>query len=209
MFKRRKNRDGKAGKNPLASRVVRGNDRPTEPLEDDSPTRPRAEAAPRRSPGAPKPRSATGPGFPDASQEPPTRLVTAPGAVDALTCSGDDPPVAVLLVVSGPGRGALVPVGHGMSPIGRGADARIRVNFGDRQIARKGHAILTYDAMGRRFYLQHGGGANLTYVDGHPVLEPVELADEARLRLGVTEFLFRTLLLPHVDESGGPSETGP
>lgn len=199
MFKRRKNRRRNSGDNPLASRVVQGDDRPTEPLEDDTPTRPdtppRLREAPDETRTMRSPRSAPVP----AGEEPPTRLVRAPDAADNAAETGDDLPVATLLVIRGPGRGSLLPVGAGMNNLGRGAEARIRVDFGDTQIARERHAVLTYDPEGRRFYLQHGGGSNLSYRDGQPVLEPVELADGARLRFGATEFLFRVLVGPHFD----------
>lgn len=201
MFKRRKNRKRTTGDNPLASRVVQGDDRPTEPLEDDTPTRrdkpPRLREAPDETRTTRTQRS----GQALSGEEPPTRLVTAPDAAGEVAENGDPLPVAALLVIRGPGRGSLLPVGSGMNSLGRGAGARIRVDFGDAQIARERHAVLTYDPEGRRFYLQHGGGSNLSYLDGTPVLEPVELADGARLRFGATELLFRALVGPHFNGS--------
>lgn len=159
--------------NPLARRVVHGDDSPTEPLQptshDGSSIDP-AEAA--------------------------TRLI---GTSNDNTLASEDPPVATLLVIAGPGAGRLVTMGYGMNHLGRGPDQRVRLDFGDEQISRNKHATLTYDRDGKRFFLQHGGGASLTYHDDTPVLEPLEIVDGARIRVGETELLFRTLIGPDFD----------
>jgi len=188
MFKRRKPNEEDDGDNPLASRVVRGDDSPTEPVdaEDGSPTR-RLET----------------------SADAPTRLLNdspAGGTDDPMA----DPPVGVLLVVTGPGRGRLLHLGLGVNELGRSTDARVALDFGDGRISRRDHARVTYDPEGRRFYLQHGGGPNLTYLDEAPVLEPVVLPDGARLRVGDTVLLFRALAGENFDwsdtRSPGPDE---
>jgi hypothetical protein len=107
-------------------------------------------------------------------------------------------PVAVLLVVQGPGRGTLIAVGPGPSSLGRGAGARLRLDFGDTTIASDRHAVLLHDPERVRFTLQPGEGD--CAVDGHAVEEPVELRDGARLRLGTTELLFRPLFDVHGDD---------
>jgi hypothetical protein len=170
MFKSRK-KPGKPAENPLARRVVRGDDSPTEPLEDAA-------------------GGAIDPG------EAATRLLDdGNGAAAALA----DPPVAVLLIIAGPGQGKLLTMGYGMNTLGRGHDQRIALDFGDERISRSAHASLTYDGKGRRFYLQHGGGASLTYHDDAPVLEPLEIVSGARIRVGETELLFRALVGPDFD----------
>lgn len=45
-----------------------------------------------------------------------------------------------------------------MNSIGRASDERVALDFDDELISRKGHAIVTYDPKGRKFYIQHGGG---------------------------------------------------
>lgn len=155
--------------NPLARRVIRGDDSPTVPLDGTAGAIDPSEAA--------------------------TRLLNQADDAHALT----DPPVAMLLIIAGPGKGHLAPVGFGMNPVGRGPNQRIRLDFGDERISRSTHAALTYDSDGKRFYLQHGGGASLTYHNGAPVLEPVEIVDGARIKLGETELLFRALVGPDFD----------
>jgi hypothetical protein len=110
-----------------------------------------------------------------------------------------DPPVGLLLVLAGPGRGHALPFGYGMNSLGRGEDQRVRLDFGDERISRTGHAVITYDGAARKFYLQHGGGASLTYLGDEPVLTPVELTGREQLRLGDTVLLFIPLCGPEFD----------
>ncbi len=173
MFKRRKPGTDAPADNPLASRVVRGDDSPTEPLEHGDPAE--SEAPTRRL---------------DIGAEAPTRILQR----DTRATEAEDPPVGVLLVIEGAGCGQVLPFGHGMSAMGRAPDQRVRIDFGDARISREAHARITYDGESGRFYLQHGGGPNLTYHNGEPVLEPVTLADGDRLRLGDTTLLFRPLV---------------
>jgi len=171
MFKpRKKSRipSKKASDNPLARRVARGDDSPTVPLEATSAARERVDPS-----------------------EAATRLINSG---DGDTQHPGDPPVAVLLIIGGPGKGELFRVGYGMNSLGRGPDQRVSLDFGDERISRSTHAALTYDGEGKRFYLQPGGGAALTYQGDAPVLEPVEVVDGARIRLGATELLLRILI---------------
>lgn len=164
---------GDKADNPLARRVVRGDDSPTIPLDN-------AHEAQQ--------------GVDPAEAE--TRLINNPAEAGSTLA---DPPVAILLIVAGPGKGKLLTVGYGMNTLGRGPDQRIRIDFGDERISRSSHSALTYDGEGKRFYLQHGGGASLTYHNGTPVLEPLEISDGTRIRVGETELLFRALVGPDFD----------
>ena len=56
-----------------------------------------------------------------------------------------DPPVGILVVVDGPGRGNVVTFGYGMNSVGRSQTERITLDFGDDRISREGHAMVTYD----------------------------------------------------------------
>lgn len=110
-----------------------------------------------------------------------------------------DPPVGLLLVLAGPGRGNALPFGYGTNALGRGEGQRVRLDFGDERISRERHAIITYDGAARKFYLQHGGGPGLTYLDAEPVLTPAELSGRERIRLGDTVLLFVPLCGPEFD----------
>lgn len=102
----------------------------------------------------------------------------------------DDPVVGWLVIVEGPGKGRAMQLGYGANSIGRGETDRINLNFGDDQISRGGHATVTYDPRGRKFYVQHGGGTNLTYLDDQPVLIPIELPALSHISIGNTVLRF-------------------
>ena len=111
----------------------------------------------------------------------------------------DDPPVGWLVVIRGPGQGRFVAIGNGSNSVGRDEDDRIRIDFGDETISRRGHSTITYDPRGKKFYLQHGSGKNLTYLEGNPVLAPTELAGFSRIAIGNTELLFVPLCCEQFD----------
>lgn len=102
----------------------------------------------------------------------------------------NDPVVGWLVVIGGPGRGKSVPLGYGMNPIGRSSDERVALDFGDEEISRSAHAMISFDPRGKRFYIQHGGGTNLTYVGDDPVLVPRELFGREEIGLGKTKLCF-------------------
>lgn len=113
-----------------------------------------------------------------------TQYVREGAAVDT------DPVAGWIVVVKGPGRGGFRPIYVGMNSIGRGADQRIRIDFGDESISRKEHAFITYDDKTRTFYLHHGGKPNLVRLGGKPVLQPTELKPFDRFAIGNTTFRF-------------------
>jgi hypothetical protein len=131
------------------------------------------------------------------TNEPRTRIHRGPGQTETKNeVPADDPmadPIAGWLVVTdGPGRGNSLRLGYGRNSIGRDANERISLDFGDEEISRIGHAILTYDPRGRQYYLDIGHGRNLTYIDGRdePVLTPVLLQGYETIILGKTRMKF-------------------
>jgi hypothetical protein len=117
------------------------------------------------------------------------------GPADAM----DDPVVGWLVVVSGPGQGTGIKLGYGANTIGRGSDQRVRLDFGDGQITREKHAIVTYDPRSRKTFVQHGGGKNLTYVGGEPVLQATELANLDEIQIGDTTLRYVSFCGPEFD----------
>ena len=111
----------------------------------------------------------------------------------------NDPVVGWLAIVSGPGAGGFVRLGYGMNSIGRAADQRCQLDFGDEKISRQSHASISYDPRGRKFYLLHGGGQNLTYIAETPVLQPMELIGGEFITLGNTTLRFVRLCGPEFD----------
>lgn len=131
------------------------------------------------------------------------------GSVDAATPGGSgapeaadpmaDPVTGWLVVTAGPGKGRVCRLGSGVNSLGRGEGSRVRIDFGDDGISREGHAFLTYDPRGRRYYLQHGGGMNLTYLGDEPVLAPTPLAPMQDISIGATTLRFVPLCGPDFD----------
>lgn len=104
--------------------------------------------------------------------------------------AADDPPVGWLVVVEGPGRGEVLQLGHGRNTLGRGADARLRADFGDEEISRSVHCTITFDPKSKRFFINHGEGTNLTYIGDDPILQPTQLNGEEHIVIGATTFRF-------------------
>lgn len=137
---------------------------------------------------------------PSRSAEEHTRVHRPGSAADAETESAmADPVVGWLVVIAGPGKGQVRPIGYGSNTLGRGEESRIRLDLGDEQISRESHAIVTYDGRGRKFYLQHGGGTNLTYLGDEPVLVPTPLAAMQDFSIGATTLRFVPFCGPEFD----------
>ena len=89
--------------------------------------------------------------------------------------SDDVPVVGWLVVVEGPGKGKSVNLGYGRNTIGRDKNNRSVIPFGDQEISRNNHAIITFDHKGSKFYIQQGESKNPIRVSNEIVLEPREL----------------------------------
>lgn len=100
-----------------------------------------------------------------------------------------DPVVGWLVVVNGPGKGSAVQIGNGRNTIGR-EESRIRLDFGDPQISRIDHAVISYDHVANRFHIQQGEGVNLVYLEGSPVLTPRILENGSTISIGGTTLRF-------------------
>ncbi len=137
------------------------------------------------------------------SQTPPGGIAPAPGLSPAQGVAGDapaadvgevtDPVVAWVVVVGGPGRGNALELGYGMNQVGRNPDNRVPLPFGDQEISRSAHAVITYDPRSRKYFVQpNTQGSNLTYIGAEqsPVLTPVELFGGELIRMGGTTLKF-------------------
>lgn len=129
----------------------------------------------------------------------PARRSRSSGGADSGAEMAEDPVVGWVVVIDGPGRGQARAVGYGMNGIGRGPTERISLEFGDEQMSRTGHAVLTYDPRSRKFYLQHGGGRNLTYLGDQAVLTPTEIGTNTDILIGRTKLRFIALCGPDFD----------
>jgi hypothetical protein len=102
---------------------------------------------------------------------------------------GEDPVVGWLVVIKGPGRGKAVRLGNHWNSIGRDADQRARIDFGDGHISRRNHARVNYEPRSRKFMITIGEGINPTYVRGENLLAPTELKTGDRIEIGETELM--------------------
>ena len=128
--------------------------------------------------------------------EPPDEKTVIHGGAREADADMDDPVVGWLVIVAGNGSGNFVKIGHGQNSIGRGPDSRARLDYGDNHISRSRHAVITYDALGRMFYVQQGDGKNLTYLDDQPVLAPTVLENGSEITMGQTRLRFVALCGP-------------
>ena len=114
--------------------------------------------------------------------------------------AADEPTVGWLVVVEGPGKGHSLTLCYGMNSIGRATDNRVCLGFGDEEVSRSKHAVLSYDPRGRKFYISPGvDGVNMTYLEDSPLLAPAMLSGGERIRLGQTLLLFVPFCGEHFD----------
>ena len=124
-----------------------------------------------------------------SSASKPEEKASAPGSSDRGEPM-EDPVVGWVVIVEGPGQGASLTLGYGMNSIGRAPSERICLDFGDNQVSRAQHGTITYDPRGRKYFVAHGGGKNLTYLGDEPVLMPVELKGGEEISIGDTKLRF-------------------
>tara|TARA_R100001143_G_C3357893_1_gene133678 strand:- start:447 stop:1166 length:720 start_codon:yes stop_codon:yes gene_type:complete len=158
---------------------------PTVKAGDSSGSSKETQAASSTAPASDEPATVIAGGHSKARQ-PHTQEEPQSGPVDAMA----DPVVGWLVVIDGPGKGNYLKLGNGQNSIGRGPTERVKLDFGDEQISRANHAILTFDPRGLSFYIQQGSGTNLAYLNNSPVLAPAQLSPGSRITLGETTLLF-------------------
>jgi hypothetical protein len=107
-----------------------------------------------------------------------------------------DPVVGWLVIIEGPGRGKAVEICAGMNSLGRSPGQRIRVDFGDASISGEGAAFITFEPKRQTFHINHGGKANIVYLNEEAVLTPMPLTDGNTIAIGETKFRFVQLCGP-------------
>jgi pSer/pThr/pTyr-binding forkhead associated (FHA) protein len=98
--------------------------------------------------------------------------------------------VALLKVVDGPGKGQERPVFSGTNQVGRSADNRIPLDFGDNTISRQQHAVISYDAVQDEFRIYDGGKQNPVQVNGERLSGDRPLSDGDTIKIGLTTLRF-------------------
>jgi hypothetical protein len=109
---------------------------------------------------------------------------------------GFDPVVGWLVITDGPGRGKAVNIHTGMNSLGRSSGQRMQVDFGDSSISGEGAAFITFEPKRRTFHINHGGKANIVYLNDEAVLTPMPLNDGNTIAIGETKFRFVQLCGP-------------
>lgn len=108
------------------------------------------------------------------------------GIVDAPTQVLTSSVAGTLTITDGPGAGAILQIYAGSNQIGRGAESKIQVDFGDKTISRIQHAVLVYDKADGGFVLYDGGKPNPVAVNGERVTDKRQLKDGDSIRIGMT-----------------------
>lgn len=113
-----------------------------------------------------------------------------------------EPVVGWLVVIDGPGKGNHRPIYNGSNTIGRNANQRIAIDFGDDTISGEQQAFLVYDGKKRQFQLVPNlGRPNLVHLNDQALLANTEMKARDRIVVGRTTLLFLPLCGPDFDWS--------
>ena len=113
-----------------------------------------------------------------------------------------EPVVGWMIVIDGPGKGNFRPVFAGSNTIGRSANQRIAIDFGDDTISSEQQAFLVYDGKKRQFQLVPNlGRPNLVHLNEAALLTNSELKPRDKVTMGSTTLLFLPLCGPEFDWS--------
>ena len=99
-----------------------------------------------------------------------------------------DPVVGWLVCISGPSRGTDYRIHAGYNYIGR-ETGDIRIG-GDLQISRQKHAMIAYDSGEHLYFVGPSEGRNIIKVNGHAVLNAVEIQLYDVISIGTTKLMF-------------------
>jgi hypothetical protein len=95
-----------------------------------------------------------------------------------------------LAVISEAGRGTSYTLTFGMNTIGRSEENHVSIQNGDSSISREKHALIIYDYANNLFFIKHGDGQFLSYVNGEVLLDTRQLKANDRIKVGSTELIF-------------------
>jgi len=95
-----------------------------------------------------------------------------------------------LAIISEEGRGTSYTLTFGMNTIGRSDENHISIQNGDSSISREKHAVIIYDYSNNLFFIKHGDGQFLSYVNGEVLLDTRQLKANDKIKVGSTELIF-------------------
>lgn len=109
----------------------------------------------------------------------------------ARTAFSQDPVVAWLVVVGGPGLGAFRPIFEGNNTIGRAASQRVPIDFGDDAISSEEQAYIRYDSHDRSFlFVPNLAKTNVVQINDKRPTSAVELSHMDVITMGRTQLVF-------------------
>lgn len=141
----------------------------------------------------------------DGEEPPTTRVVRASkGSEDAARTQfvrgkgkvtrqsfHQDPVVAFLVVVGGPGLGAYRPIFEGNNTVGRNANQRVPIDFGDDAISAEEQAYIRYDGGDRSFlFVPNMAKTNVVAVNDKRPTSAVQLQPMDVITMGRTQLVF-------------------
>lgn len=103
--------------------------------------------------------------------------------------AGFDPIVGWLVCVKGPNRGRDYRLHSGTNFIGSSKEMDVCID-NDKTISRTNAASISYDDVGRVFFIQKGDSRNLIYVNGAAVRSDADLSIYDHIIIGSTELIF-------------------
>ncbi|MDY2847443.1 MAG: FHA domain-containing protein [Oscillospiraceae bacterium] len=116
------------------------------------------------------------------------------GKPSAGAPAGDDavnPVCGWIVAVDGGKTGYPFTIHSERNTIGRGAEFDVDIWF-DGAVSSKGDAVISFDSIGKKFYISPGSGRNNVHVNDRILLTPIEINDYDRIRIGTTTFVFRS-----------------
>ncbi|MGI9407462.1 MAG: FHA domain-containing protein [Hyphomicrobiaceae bacterium] len=113
-----------------------------------------------------------------------------------------EPVVAWLVVIGGPGLGAFRPVYEGNNAIGRAQSQRIAIDFGDDSISAEEQAYIRYDSTDRGFlFVPNLAKTNVVSLNETKPTTAVRLAPMDVITVGQTQLVFVPFCGPEFDWS--------
>ncbi len=113
-----------------------------------------------------------------------------------------DPVVAWLVIVGGPGLGSFRPIHEGNNTIGRASTQRIPIDFGDDTISSEEMAYIRYDSVDRSFlFVPNLAKTNVVQVNDRKPTAAVALAAMDVITMGRTQLVFVPFCGPDFDWS--------
>ncbi|MEZ5909946.1 MAG: FHA domain-containing protein [Hyphomicrobiaceae bacterium] len=158
------------------------------PIQPEASQRPRSAAEPQELPVSRSLRSsALGRG---GDAQPRTQLIRGKQKL-GRTQFHQDPVVAWLVVIGGPGLGAYRPIFEGNNTVGRSSSQRIPIDFGDESISTAEQAYIRYDSSDRKYlFVPNLAKTNVVQINDKKPTAAVELTAMDVITMGRTQLVF-------------------